>query len=95
MKNSYTVDSAYNDMRLDRWIRNKLGKIPQAFIEKNLRKGTIKVNKKKVKSSYKIKTNDLIDVFNFNFKKQLLREKKKFIPTMIGNTEETIKNTPK
>ena len=48
MKNSYSVNSVYNDMRLDRWIRNNLGRIPQALIEKNLRKGLIKVNKKKV-----------------------------------------------
>tara|TARA_B100001250_G_C19677384_1_gene734260 strand:+ start:25 stop:939 length:915 start_codon:yes stop_codon:yes gene_type:complete len=81
MKNSYSVDSAYNEMRLDRWIRNKLGKIPQALIEKKLRKGVIKVNKKKVKSSYKVKINDLIEVFNFNFKKQSLKEKKKFTPS--------------
>ena len=81
MKNSYSVNSVYNEMRLDRWIRNNLGKIPQALIEKNLRKGVIKVNKKKVKSSYKVKTNDLIDVFNLNFKKKLLLEKKKFVPT--------------
>ena len=41
-------------MRVDRWIRNTIGKIPQGFIEKSLRLGKIKVNKKKVKSSYKI-----------------------------------------
>ena len=49
MKNSYIVSYAFNDMRLDRWIRNNLGKIPQGLIEKNLRNGIIKVNKKKSK----------------------------------------------
>jgi len=81
MKNSFIVESSFNEMRLDRWIRNNLGKIPQALIEKNLRKGTIKVNKKKVKSSYKVKTNDSIDVFNFNFKEKIIKKKIKFIPT--------------
>ena len=33
-------------MRLDRWIRNKIGKIPQGLIEKNLRNGKIKLNNK-------------------------------------------------
>ena len=47
MKKSYIVDSTCNDMRLDRWIRNTLGKFPQSLIEKNLRSGKIKVNKKK------------------------------------------------
>ena len=49
MKKSYTVDSTCNDMRIDRWIRHKLGKIPQGLIEKNLRSGKIKLNKKKLK----------------------------------------------
>ena len=77
MKKSYIVDYSFNDMRLDRWIRNNLGKIPQSLIEKNLRKGKIKVNKKKVKSSYKLKTNDKIDLFNFEFKKKNFSEKNK------------------
>ena len=49
MKKSYTVDSTCNDMRIDRWIRATLGKIPQGLIEKNLRAGKIKLNKKKNK----------------------------------------------
>ena len=44
MKKSFIVDYEFNEMRLDRWIRNNLGKIPQGLIEKNLRKGKIKVN---------------------------------------------------
>ena len=44
MKKSYTVDSTCNDMRIDRWMRLKLGKIPQGLIEKYLRAGKIKVN---------------------------------------------------
>jgi len=50
MKKSYTVEKTYNDMRLDRWIRNNIGNIPQGLIEKNLRNGKIKINKKKTKS---------------------------------------------
>ena len=48
MKKSYSEDCNHDQMRLDRWIRNNLGKIPQGLIEKNLRKGKIKVNNKKV-----------------------------------------------
>ncbi len=36
MKKSYIVDSTSNDMRIDRWIRHFIGKIPQGLIEKNL-----------------------------------------------------------
>ncbi len=38
-------------MRLDRWLRIYIGKIPQGLIEKYLRTGKIKLNKKKVKSN--------------------------------------------
>ena len=81
MKKSFIVDYEFNEMRLDRWIRNNLGKIPQGLIEKNLRNGIIKVNKKKVKSSYKIKTNDRINIFNFEFKESIINKKIKFNPT--------------
>ena len=47
MKKSYTVDSTCNDMRIDRWTRLKIGKIPQGLVEKYLRSGKIKINKKK------------------------------------------------
>ena len=55
MKKSYTVDSTCNDMRIDRWTRLKIGKIPQGLIEKYLRAGKIKINKKKSKVQPKLK----------------------------------------
>ena len=81
MKKSFTVDSTYNDMRIDRWLRHSLGKIPQGLIEKSLRSGKIKLNKKKIKSSYKIKTNDKIELFNFNFEEKILKNKIRYNPT--------------
>ena len=81
MKKTYIVDSTCNDMRLDRWIRHSVGKIPQSLIEKNLRAGKIKLNKKKVKSSHKIKANDKIDLFNINFKENIIQKKINFIPS--------------
>ena len=38
-------------MRLDRWLRLKIGKIPQGLVEKYLRTGKIKINKKKKDTS--------------------------------------------
>ena len=81
MKKTYNVDSTYNNMRIDRWVRNYIGNIPQGLIEKNLRKGKIKLNKKKIKSSQKIKTNDQIDLFNFDFKETIVQKKIKFQPS--------------
>ena len=81
MKKTYIVDSTCNDMRIDRWIRHYVGKIPQSLIEKNLRAGKIKLNKKKIKSSHKVRENDNIDLFNIDFKKDIIQRKIKFIPT--------------
>ena len=75
MKKSYIVDSTCNDMRIDRWIRFKFGKIPQGLIEKYLRSGKIKLNKKKIKSSQKISTKDNIDLFNIEFKETIVQKK--------------------
>jgi len=75
MKKTYKIDAVYNDMRIDRWIRNNIANLPQALIEKSLRNGKIKLNKKKIKSSYKIKTNDQIDFFNFNFNESIPQKK--------------------
>ena len=90
MKKTYNVDSTHNNMRIDRWVRNNIGNIPQGLIEKNLRKGKIKLNKKKIKSSQKIKTNDQIDLFNFDFKETIVQKKIKFQPS-----NETIKSNEK
>ena len=92
MKKTYSVESTYNDMRTDRWIRNNLGNIPQGLIEKSLRNGKIKLNKKKIKSSHKIKTNDQIDLFNFKFKNTIEQKKIKFQPSkeIIKSNEDLI-----
>ena len=75
MKKSYIVDSTCNDMRLDRWLRLKVGKIPQSLVEKYLRTGKIKLNRKKVKSSFKVKTKDEINIFNIKFKETIQPKK--------------------
>ena len=81
MNKSLIVDTTCNKMRLDRYLRNKLGNIPQSLIEKNLRSGKIKLNKKKTKSSIKVNTNDRIDLYNFIFQEKIIQKKKKFNPT--------------
>ena len=92
MQKTYNVDPTYNDMRIDRWVRNNIGNIPQGLIEKNLRNGKIKVNRKKIKSSYKVKANDQIDLYNFDFKETIVQKKIKFQPSekIIKSNEELI-----
>jgi 23S rRNA pseudouridine955/2504/2580 synthase len=92
MKKSYNVEHACNNMRIDRWIRNNLGSLPQSLIEKNLRNGKIKLNNKKIKSSYKVKTNDKINLFGFDFKENIIQKKIKFQPSeeIIKENEDLI-----
>ena len=92
MKKTFNVDSTFNLMRIDRWIRNNIGNIPQSLIEKNLRNGKIKLNKKKIKSSVKVKTNDRIDIFDFKFKDDIVKKNLKFQPskTIIKENEELL-----
>ena len=92
MKKSYIVDSTCNDMRLDRWLRLKIGKIPQGLVEKYLRTGKIKLNRKKVKSSIKVKTKDVINIFDIEFKEVIHQKKIKFLPSkeIIKSNEDQI-----
>ena len=92
MKKSFNVDSTFNDMRIDRWIRNNLGNYPQGLIEKSLKSGKVKINNKKIKSSHKVKTGDTIDLFNFDFKETIVQKTIKFVPSeeVIKENEELI-----
>ena len=92
MKKSINVDKSFNDMRIDRFIRNHLGKIPQGLIEKNLRNGKLKLNQKKVKSSQKVKTGDKLNIYNLNFEEKIEQYKKKYNPSneIIKENEDLI-----
>tara|TARA_B100001063_G_scaffold218175_1_gene221338 strand:- start:443 stop:1354 length:912 start_codon:yes stop_codon:yes gene_type:complete len=92
MIKTFIVDKTAINMRIDRFLRSKLGKIPQSLIEKSLRNGKIKLNKKKVKSSYKVNTNDKIELFNFSFKEEIIQKKIKFKPSdeIIKSNEDLI-----
>ena len=92
MIKTFIVDKTDVNMRIDRLLRSKLGKIPQSLIEKSLRNGKIRLNKKKVKSSYKVNPNDKIELFNFNFKEQIIQKKIKFEPSnrIIKSNEDLI-----
>ncbi len=81
MKKLIYVENSFNDMRIDRFIRNHFGKIPQGLIERNLRNGKFKLNQKKVKSSQKVKTGDKLNIYNLNFEEKIGQLKKKYNPT--------------
>ena len=67
MKKVFSIKHDFVNTRLDRWFKRNVCEAPQSLIEKNIRKGNIKVNNKKKKSSYKLQEQDQIFVYNFNF----------------------------
>jgi len=66
MRRSFLINNSFVNTRLDRWFKKCICNVPQSLIEKNIRKGKIKVNNKKEKSSYKLKYNDEIFIYNIN-----------------------------
>ena len=81
MPKSYTVDDDYNDSRLDKWFKNKIINLPHSLLEKILRQNKVKVNKKKTKSSYRLQTGDLIEVYGISKLKPIDKKKKiKYLP---------------
>ena len=82
MKKVYSVHNDFINTRLDRWFKKNVIEIPQSLIEKSIRKGKIKVNNKKEKSSYKLKKNDEIYVIDINFEERKIKQKlDRYIPT--------------
>ena len=90
MPKNFTVDDDFNDSRLDKWFKLKVINLPHSLIEKIIRQNKIKVNKKKTKSSYRLKTGDLVEVYDISKLKPIdnkkiikyLPKKKKLKSTM-------------
>ena len=61
----YTIDEDFSNTRLDRWFRQYFKGLSHNNLEKYLRKGFIKVNKKKIKSSYRLCEGDTIRISLF------------------------------
>ena len=81
MPKSYTVQDDYHDSRLDKWFKNKIINLPHSLLEKILRQNKVKVNKKKTKSSYRLQTGDLIEIYDISkFKPVDKKEKIKYLP---------------
>ena len=81
MPKSFIVDDDFNDSRLDKWFKLKIINLPHSLIEKIIRRNKIKVNKKKTKSSQRLQTGDLIEIYDISkFKPIDKKEKIKYLP---------------
>ena len=82
MKNYFIIKDEFINSRLDRWFRRNVCEIPQSLLEKNVRKGNIKINNLRKKTSYKLQKNDRITVYAFKFSPNKNKKfKEKYIPT--------------
>ena len=77
MPKTFTVDKDYQDSRFDRWFKNKVINVPHSLIEKLIRRNKVKVNKKKIKSSYRLQKGDLIEIYDISKLKPVDKKKKK------------------
>ena len=76
MFKKFIVDKDYHNSRFDKWFKQNVFNIPQSLIEKIIRKNKVKVNKKKIKTSYKVQFHDIIEIYGINKIKSNDRSKK-------------------
>ena len=91
----FKVDEQFSDMRIDRFIKKTINDMPQGLIEKNLRNGKIKLNNKKIKSSQRVKINDKLIFFNFDFKENTKKKQNLYRPAkkiIKSNEKQIIEN---
>jgi len=62
MPKTFIVDDEYHETRFDKWFKQKVISLPHSLIERILRQNKIKINKKKIKSSYRLQSGDLIEI---------------------------------
>jgi len=79
---TYTVEKDYHNSRFDRWFKNKIINLPQSLIEKIIRLNKIKINRKKIKSSYRVQLGDIVEIYDISkFKVSDRRKIEKYKPS--------------
>ena len=66
MPKTYSVEKDYQNSRFDKWFKAKVINLPQSLIEKIIRLKKVKINKKKTKSSYRVQSGDIVDVYDIS-----------------------------
>ena len=66
MPKTYTVEKDYQNSRFDKWFKAKIIDLPQSLIEKIIRLNKVKINRKRVKSSYRVQSGDIIEVYDIS-----------------------------
>ena len=66
MFKKFIVNKDYHNTRFDKWFKHNVQDVPQSLIEKLIRKKKVKINKKKVKTSYRVQSNDIIELYGID-----------------------------
>ncbi|MDC3232758.1 RluA family pseudouridine synthase [Pelagibacteraceae bacterium] len=66
MPQTYTVEKDYHNSRFDRWFKATVKNLPQSLIEKIIRLNKVKINRRKIKSSYRIQVGDIVEVYDIS-----------------------------
>ena len=75
MPKTYTVDKDYHNSRFDKWFKNNVKDLPQSLIQKIIRLNKVKINKKKIKSSYRVQIGDKVTIYNIEVYKEKTTKK--------------------
>ncbi|MBR9906560.1 MAG: 23S rRNA pseudouridine(955/2504/2580) synthase RluC [Gammaproteobacteria bacterium] len=57
-----TVEAGYQEQRIDNYLMAQLKGVPKSLVYRILRKGEVRVNKKRVKPEYKLQVGDIIRI---------------------------------
>ena len=66
MPQKVTVKKDYHNSRFDRWFKANVINLPQSLLEKILRINKIKINRKKIKSSYRVQSGDIVEIYDIS-----------------------------
>ncbi|MDC1093004.1 RluA family pseudouridine synthase [Pelagibacteraceae bacterium] len=82
MPQKVSVKKDYHNSRFDRWFKANVKDLPQSLIEKILRFNKVKINRKKIKSSYRVQLGDVVEIYDISKFKVNARPKIiKYVPS--------------
>ena len=76
MPQKVTIKKDYHNSRFDKWFKANIIDLPQSLIQKILRLNKVKINRKKVKPSYRVQSGDLVEIYDISKFKITDRPKK-------------------
>ncbi|MGL5047264.1 MAG: S4 domain-containing protein, partial [Shewanella sp.] len=57
-----TIDEDHFEQRIDNYLMTKLKGVPKSMIYRIVRKGEVRVNKKRIKPEYKLQIGDIVRI---------------------------------